>query len=73
MKKIFGLLLGVMFAANVVAQEEGVVVLHQDSIMESLLVKKESKDKNIAITAVGYRVQVYSNTTLVRLNLKHLI
>ena len=61
MKKIFGLLLGVMFAANVVAQEEGVVVLHQDSIMESLLVKKESKDKNIAITAVGYRVQVYSN------------
>lgn len=61
MKKIFGLFCLVVFAANVVAQEEGVVVLHQDSIMESLLVKKESKDKNIAITAVGYRVQVYSN------------
>ncbi len=61
MKKIFVLLLGVMFAANVMAQEEGVVVLHQDSIMGSLLVKKESTDKNNAVTAVGYRVQVYSN------------
>ena len=61
MKKIFGLLLGVMFAANVIAQEEGVVVLHHDSIMETLLVKNEVTEKNNAITAVGYRVQVYSN------------
>ena len=61
MKKIFVLLLGVMFVASVMAQEEGVVILHQDSIMESLLVKKESTEKNNAITAVGYRVQVYSN------------
>ena len=61
MKKIFVLLLGVVFAANVMAQEEGVVVLHQDSIMGSLLVKNESTEKNNAITAVGYRVQVYSN------------
>lgn len=61
MKKIFGLLLGVMFAANAMAQEEGVVVLHHDSIMETLLVKNEVTEKNNAITAVGYRVQVYSN------------
>ena len=61
MKKIFGLLLGVMFAANVMAQENGVVVLHHDSIMQTLLVKNEVTEKNNAITAVGYRVQVYSN------------
>lgn len=61
MKKILGLIFGVVFATSVMAQEEGVVILHQDSIMESLLVKKESADKNNAITAVGYRVQVYSN------------
>ena len=61
MKKIFGLLIGIMFAVNIMAQEEGVVILHQDSIMESLLVKKEVTEKNNAITAVGYRVQVYSN------------
>ena len=61
MKKIFVLLLGVMFVASVMAQEEGVVVLHHDSIMEALLVKNEVTEKNNAITAVGYRVQVYSN------------
>lgn len=61
MKKIFGLLIGIMFAVNIMAQEEGVVILHQDSIMETLLVKKEVTEKNNAITAVGYRVQVYSN------------
>ena len=61
MKKIFGLLFGVVFAANVLAQENGVVVLHHDSIMETLLVKNEVTEKNNAITAVGYRVQVYSN------------
>lgn len=60
MKKILGLIFGVVFAACVVAQE-GVVILFQDSIMESLLVKKETNNKEIAITAVGYRVQVYSN------------
>ena len=61
MRKIFGLLIGIMFAVNIMAQEEGVVILHQDSIMETLLVKKEVTEKNNAITAVGYRVQVYSN------------
>ena len=61
MKKILGLIFWVVFATCVMAQEEGVVVLHQDSIMGSLLVKKESTDKNNAVTAVGYRVQVYSN------------
>lgn len=61
MKKIFGLLIGIMFAVNIMAQEEGVVILHQDSIMETLLVKKEVTEKNNAIIAVGYRVQVYSN------------
>lgn len=61
MKKIFGLLIGIMFAVNIMAQEEGVVILHQDSIMETLLVKKEVTEQNNAITAVGYRVQVYSN------------
>lgn len=61
MKKIFGLFCLVVFAANVVAQEDGVVVLHHDSIMQSLLVKNEVTEKNNAITAVGYRVQVYSN------------
>ena len=61
MKKIFVLLLGVMFAANAMAQENGVVVLHHDSIMQTLLVKNEVTEKNNAITAVGYRVQVYSN------------
>ena len=61
MKKILGLIFGVVCATCVMAQEEGVVVLHQDSIMGSLLVKKESTDKNNAVTAVGYRVQVYSN------------
>ena len=61
MKKILGLIFGVVFATCVMAQEEGVVVLRQDSIMGSLLVKKESTDKNNAVTAVGYRVQVYSN------------
>ena len=60
MKKIFVLLVGIMLSATAMA-DEGVVVLHQDSIMETLLVKKESADKNDAITAVGYRVQVYSN------------
>ena len=49
-----------MFSAVAMA-EEGVVILHQDSIMETLLVKKEVAEKNVAITAVGYRVQVYSN------------
>jgi hypothetical protein len=61
MKKIFGLLLGVMFVASAMAQEEGVVVLHHDSIMQTLLVKNKVTEKNNAITAVGYRVQVYSN------------
>ena len=61
MKKIFVLLLGVMFVASAMAQEEGVVVLHHDSIMGALLVKNEVTEKNNAITAVGYRVQVYSN------------
>ena len=61
MKKIFVLLLGVMFVASAMAQENGVVVLHHDSIMEALLVKNEVTEKNNAITAVGYRVQVYSN------------
>ena len=60
MKKLFVLLVGIMLSATAMA-DEGVVVLHQDSIMETLLVKKESADKNDAITAVGYRVQVYSN------------
>ena len=60
MKKIFVLLVGIMLSATAMA-DEGVVVLHQDSIMETLLVKKESTEKNVAITAVGYRVQVYSN------------
>lgn len=60
MKKLFVLLIGIMFSAVAMA-EEGVVILHQDSIMETLLVKKEVADKNVAITAVGYRVQVYSN------------
>ena len=60
MKKILAILVGIMLSAVVMA-EEGVVVLHQDSIMETLLVKKESTEKNVAITAVGYRVQVYSN------------
>ena len=60
MKRIFVLLVGIMFAAISVA-EEGVVILHQDSIMETLLVRKEVAEKNSAITAVGYRVQVYSN------------
>jgi hypothetical protein len=60
MKKIFGLIFWVVFATSVMAQE-GMVILFQDSIMESLLVKKETKDKEIAITAVGYRVQVYSD------------
>ena len=61
MKKIFVLLLGVMFVASAMAQENGVVVLHHDSIMQTLLVKNEVTEKNNAITAVGYRVQVYSN------------
>ena len=61
MKKIFVLLLGVMFVANAMAQENGVVVLHHDSIMQTLLVKNEVTEKNNAITTVGYRVQVYSN------------
>lgn len=60
MRKLFVLLIGIMFSAVAMA-EEGVVILHQDSIMETLLVKKEVADKNVAITAVGYRVQVYSN------------
>ncbi len=60
MKKLFVLLIGIMFSAVAMA-EEGVVILHQDSIMETLLVKKEVADKNVAITAVGYRVQVFSN------------
>lgn len=60
MKKLFVLLIGIMFSAVAIA-EEGVVILHQDSIMETLLVKKEVADKNVAITAVGYRVQVFSN------------
>ena len=60
MRKLFVLLVGIFFAVNLMA-DEGVVVLHQDSIMETLLVKKEVADKNVAITAVGYRVQVYSN------------
>lgn len=60
MKKLFVLLVGIMFSAAAMA-EDGVVILHQDSIMETLLVKKEVEDKNVAITAVGYRVQVYSN------------
>ena len=60
MKKLFVLLVGIFFAVNLMA-DEGVVILHQDSIMETLLVKKEVADKNVAITAVGYRVQVYSN------------
>ena len=60
MRKLFVLLIGIMFSAVAMA-EEGVVILHQDSIMETLLVKKEVAEKNVAITAVGYRVQVYSN------------
>ena len=60
MKKLFVLIVGIFFAVNLMA-EEGVVILHQDSIMETLLVKKEATETNIAITAVGYRVQVYSN------------
>lgn len=60
MKKLFGLLVGIFFAVNLMA-EEGVVVLHQDSIMETLLIKNEVSENNKAITAVGYRVQVYSN------------
>lgn len=60
MKKLFVLLVGIVLSATAFA-EEGVVVLHQDSIMETLLVKTELTEKNNAITAVGYRVQVYSN------------
>ena len=60
MRKLFVLLVGIAFSAVAMA-EEGVVVLHQDSIMETLLVKTELAEKNNAITAVGYRVQVYSN------------
>lgn len=60
MRKLFVLLVGILSFATAMA-EEGVVILHQDSIMETLLVKKEVADKNVAITAVGYRVQVYSN------------
>ena len=60
MKKIFVLLVGILSSVCVMA-EEGVVLLHQDSIMEALLVKNEVTEKNNAITAVGYRVQVYSN------------
>ena len=60
MRKLFVLLVGILSFATAMA-EEGVVILHQDSIMETLLVKKEVAEKNVAITAVGYRVQVYSN------------
>jgi hypothetical protein len=60
MRKLFVLLVGILSSVCVMA-EEGVVVLHQDSIMETLLVKNEVTEKNNAITAVGYRVQVYSN------------
>lgn len=61
MKKIFGLLIGIMFAVNIMA-ENGVVILHQDSIMDKLMAKTDvPTDKKSAITAVGYRVQIYSN------------
>lgn len=60
MRKLFVLLVGILSSVCIMA-EEGVVVLHQDSIMETLLVKNEVTEKNNAITAVGYRVQVYSN------------